>query len=179
MPPAPARRPKAKADAGLLYALAAQPRTGDAAKMEQVLLDQLEQIAKTPISAEEVVQAQQRIANAYDLYFTDVNAVGMGLSEYVAAGDWRLLFTSRDAIAKVTAADVNRVAAQYLRASNRTWPGSSRPTPRTGWKCRRRRRQAAWSPATPAARRSRPARTSSRARPTSRRAPSASPSARA
>ena len=109
-----------QADAGLLYALAVQPRTGDAAKMEQVLLEQLEKIASTPVTAEEVTQAQQRIANAYDLYFTDVNAVGMGLSEYVAAGDWRLLFTSRDAIAKVTAADVNRVAAQYLRASNRT-----------------------------------------------------------
>lgn len=109
-----------QADAGLLYALAVQPRTGDAAKMEQVLLEQLEAIAKTPVTAEEVAQAQQRIANAYDLYFTDVNAVGMGLAEYVAAGDWRLLFTSRDAVAKVTAADVNRVAAQYLRASNRT-----------------------------------------------------------
>jgi zinc protease len=54
------------------------------------------------------------------LYFTDVNAVGMGLSEYIASGDWRLLFTSRDAAAKVTADDVNRVAAQYLRSSNRT-----------------------------------------------------------
>ncbi|WP_372017410.1 M16 family metallopeptidase [Pseudoxanthomonas sp. 10H] len=108
------------ADAGLFTAVAVQPRSGDAAKMEDVLLAQLEQLAKAPVTDEEVAQAQQRIANAYDLYFTDVNAVGMGLSEFVAAGDWRLLFTSRDAIAKVTAADVNRVAAQYLRASNRT-----------------------------------------------------------
>ncbi|MBO9715777.1 MAG: insulinase family protein [Pseudoxanthomonas sp.] len=108
------------ADAGLFTAVAVQPRDGDAAKMEQVLLAQLEQVAKSPVTAEEVAQAQQRIANAYDLYFTDVNAVGMGLSEFVAAGDWRLLFTSRDAVAKVTAADVNRVAAQYLRSSNRT-----------------------------------------------------------
>jgi len=97
-----------------------QPRDGDAAKMEQILLAQLEQLAKEPVTDEEVAQAQQRIANSYDLYFTDVNAVGMGLSEFVAAGDWRLLFTSRDAIAGVTAADVNRVATQYLRAGNRT-----------------------------------------------------------
>jgi len=108
------------ADAGLFTAVAVQQRSGDAQKMEDVLLAQLEQIAKNPVTAEEVAQAQQRIANAYDLYFTDVNAVGMGLSEFVAAGDWRLLFTSRDAIAKVSADDVNRVAAQYLRSSNRT-----------------------------------------------------------
>jgi zinc protease len=108
------------ADAGMFTAVAVQPRSGDARKMEELLLVQLEDLAREPVTAEEVAQAQQRIANSYDLYFTDVNAVGMGLSEFVAAGDWRLLFTSRDAIAKVTAADVNRVAAQYLRSGNRT-----------------------------------------------------------
>ena len=108
------------ADAGLFTAVAVQQRSGDAQAMEEVLLAQVERLEKQPVTAEEVAQAQQRIANAYDLYFTDVNAVGMGLSEFVAAGDWRLLFTSRDAIAKVTADDVNRVAAQYLRPVNRT-----------------------------------------------------------
>ena len=108
------------ADAGLLTAVAVQPRDGDPQQAEDVLLAQLEDLAKHPVTAEEVAQAQQRIANAYELYFTDVNAVGMGLSEFLAAGDWRLLFTSRDAIAKVSAEDVNRVAATYLRPSNRT-----------------------------------------------------------
>lgn len=108
------------ADAGLLTAVAVQPRDGDPQKAQDVLLAQLEDLAKHPVTAEEVAQAQQRIANAYELYFTDVNAVGMGLSEFLAAGDWRLLFTSRDAIAKVSAEDVNRVAATYLRPSNRT-----------------------------------------------------------
>jgi len=105
---------------GLFTAIAVQPRDGDPARAEEVLLAQLEQLAARPVTAEEVAQAQQRIANAYELYFTDVNAVGVGLSEFVAAGDWRLLFTSRDAIAQVTAEDVNRVAAAYLRSSNRT-----------------------------------------------------------
>ena len=110
----------AGAQPGLFTAVAVQPRSGDAAKMEEVLLAQLERLASEPVTAEEVAQAQQRLANGFDLYFTNVNAVGVGLSEYVASGDWRLLFTHRDAIARVTAEDVNRVAAQYLRASNRT-----------------------------------------------------------
>lgn len=108
------------ADPGLFTAVVVQPKDGDVAQAEAVLLAQLEQLSANPVTEEEVIQAKQRIANDYDLYFTDVNAVGMGLSEFVAAGDWRLLFTSRDAIAAVTAADVNRVAATYLRPDNRT-----------------------------------------------------------
>jgi zinc protease len=88
--------------------------------VEATLLDQVENIAARPVTEKEVDEAKQRLANAYDLYLTDVNAVGLGLSEFVAAGDWRLLFITRDAIAKVSAADVNRVAAAYLKPSNRT-----------------------------------------------------------
>lgn len=108
------------ADPGLFTAVVVQPADGDAAQGEAALLAQLEQLSASPVTDDEVAQAQQRLANDYDLYFTDVNAVGMGLSEFLAAGDWRLLFTSRDAIAAVTAADVNRVAARYLRRENRT-----------------------------------------------------------
>jgi zinc protease len=107
-------------DPGLLTVVAVVPNDGDAAKTEAELLKQVEQLAARPVTQQEVDEAKQRIGNAYDLYFTDVNAVGMGLSEFQSAGDWRLLFTSRDAIAKVTADDVNRVAAAYLKSSNRT-----------------------------------------------------------
>ncbi|NDK38423.1 insulinase family protein [Pseudoxanthomonas gei] len=105
---------------GLLSVIAVLPRDGDAARAEAELLGQVEDLGKRPITQQEVDEAKQRIANAYELYFTDVNAVGLGLSEFQAAGDWRLLFTSRDAIAKVSAEDVNRVAGSYLKSSNRT-----------------------------------------------------------
>jgi predicted Zn-dependent peptidase len=36
------------------------------------------------------------------------------------AGDWRYVLKSRDKIAAVTAADVQRVATQYFTKSNRT-----------------------------------------------------------
>lgn len=111
---------EAMRDPGLLSVIAVVPNDGDPAKAEAELLRQVEQVAARPITPQEVDEAKQRIGNGYELYFTDVNAVGMGLSEFQAAGDWRLLFTSRDAIEKVTAADVNRVAAAYLKSSNRT-----------------------------------------------------------
>lgn len=105
---------------GLLSVIAVLPKDGDSAKAEAELLAQVEDLGTRPVTQQEVDEAKQRIANAYELYFTDVNAVGMGLSEFQTAGDWRLLFTSRDAIEKVTAADVNRVATAYLKSSNRT-----------------------------------------------------------
>ena len=93
---------------------------GDMAKAEAELLRQVEDVAARPVTAEEVAQAQRRIANAYERSLTNVNAVAMALTEAVAAGDWRLYFLERDNIAKVTADDVNRVARTYLQASNRT-----------------------------------------------------------
>ncbi|MGH8077342.1 MAG: M16 family metallopeptidase, partial [Lysobacter sp.] len=107
-------------DPGLLLAIAALPKDGDAAKAEAVLLIQVEQLGQAPITQAEVDAAQQRIGNAYELNYTNVNAVAMGLSESVAAGDWRLYFVRRDAIANVTLEDVNRVAGTYLKPSNRT-----------------------------------------------------------
>jgi zinc protease len=107
-------------DAGLLNLIAVVPQDGDAAKTQAALLRQIEGIADQPVTAEEVAQARQRIANAWERNLTDVNAVAMGLTSAVAAGDWRLYFLRRDQIEKVTADDVNRVARAYAKPSNRT-----------------------------------------------------------
>ncbi len=46
--------------------------------------------------------------------------VGLQMSEWIGAGDWRLFFLNRDRIRKVTPEDVGRAAASYFKASNRT-----------------------------------------------------------
>jgi zinc protease len=107
-------------DAGLATVVALVPQDGDMAKTEAELLRQVEQLAGKPVTADEVTQAKQRIANAWERSLTDVNAVAMGLTSSVAAGDWRLYFLRRDEIEKVTVDDVNRVARAYFKTSNRT-----------------------------------------------------------
>ncbi|KRC31191.1 MULTISPECIES: pitrilysin family protein [unclassified Lysobacter] len=107
-------------DPGLMTAVAGLPRDGDAAKAEAALLAQLENIAATPITQTELDAAKQRIRNGYELGYTNVNAVALGLSEAIAAGDWRLYFLRRDAFERVGLDDVNRVARAYLKPSNRT-----------------------------------------------------------
>ncbi|KQY49424.1 peptidase M16 [Lysobacter sp. Root494] len=107
-------------DAGLATVVALVPQDGDMAKTQAELLRQVEQLADKPVSADEVTQAKQRIANAWERSLTDVNAVAMGLTSSVAAGDWRLYFLRRDEIEKVAVDDVNRVARAYFKPSNRT-----------------------------------------------------------
>ncbi len=107
-------------DPGLFTLVAALPKDADPGKAEAELLKQAEAIAAAPVSDAEVAAAKQRIGNAIEKRASDVNAMAMALSEYQAAGDWRLLFVQRDAIDAVTASDVNRVAAAYLKPQNRT-----------------------------------------------------------
>lgn len=110
----------AQRDPGSFTLIAVPPKDGDTAKVESELLSQAEKIAATPVTAQELTDAKQRIANAYELSFNDVNRIGLAMSEYVAAGDWRLYFVLRDAMDKVSLEDVNRVAKKYLIPSNRT-----------------------------------------------------------
>ena len=110
----------AQREPGTFTFVAVPPKDSDPAKAEAELLKQAEAIAATPITAQELADAKQRIANSYELSFNDVNRIGLAMSEYVAAGDWRLYFVLRDAMDKVSVDDVNRVAKQYLIPSNRT-----------------------------------------------------------
>jgi zinc protease len=86
----------------------------------QIMLKVVENFAAEPPTKEEVQRAKDRILKNIELGLTNSELVGLTLSESAAAGDWRLLFLSRDEIKKVTEADVLRVAKAYLKESNRT-----------------------------------------------------------
>ena len=73
-----------------------------------------------PPSKEEVESARIRFLNAYEAILRDPMRVANTLNESVASGDWRLMFLVRDRIREVSVEDVKRVAAAYLRPSNRT-----------------------------------------------------------
>ena len=101
--------------------VAAQLRTDQSIDdAKDILLKTVEGVAAQPPTAEEVERAKARIAKQIELALTDSETVGLSLSEAAADGDWRLLFLERDQIAKVTPADVERVAKAYLKQSNRT-----------------------------------------------------------
>jgi zinc protease len=84
------------------------------------MLRTIDGVVKEPPSTEEVDRARTRILKQVDQMLRNSEQVGLFISEYAAKGDWRLLFLDRDRLRAVTPADVQRVAAAYLKPSNRT-----------------------------------------------------------
>ncbi len=85
-----------------------------------ILLKVVEDIAKNPVTKEEVERAKTNLVKEIDLKLNSVEDVGLEMSEWIGYGDWRLLFITRDRIRKLTAEEVQRVAVNYLKQSNRT-----------------------------------------------------------
>jgi len=115
------------ADPAVMFVGAELAPGQDLDKARNALLEVSESVAKAPITADELQRARTQWLNGWEQNFTDPENVGLSLSEAIALGDWRLFFLGRDQVRQVTLADVQRVAQDYLRPSNRTL-GSYIPT---------------------------------------------------
>jgi zinc protease len=105
----------------LLYANLAPGTTHEHA--EKIMADELERVKTEGVTDGEVASAIAQIIAA-GAYARDGSfAVASTLNEYIAAGDWTLYVTEDEALKKVTAADVKRVANTYFTEEKRT----------TGW----------------------------------------------
>ncbi len=96
----------------------------------EATLATLHGFAESPPTEEEVNRAKTEYAANFALAFNNPQAIGRGLSEWAAKGDWRLMFLHRDRMEKVTPEDVLAVAKRYLVPSNRTL-GYFHPTDET------------------------------------------------
>jgi zinc protease len=98
----------------------------DAAR--EALLSTLEGVADKPVTEEEFERAKTAWLKSWEMGFADAEHLGLDLTEWIAAGDWRLLFLLRDRVSAATRDDVQRVALQTLLRDNRTL-GIYVPTP--------------------------------------------------
>src|SRR5262249_23168950 len=80
----------------------------------------VESIGKQGVTDEEVDRAKQQILKARERAAANTSQFALGLTSWIAEGDWRLYFLHRDRIEKVTPAQVKEVAAKYLVPTNRT-----------------------------------------------------------
>ncbi len=83
------------------------------------MLKIIEQFSSDPPSQEEINRARKNLANEYEKALNNHESIGVQLSEYIALGDWRMFFYSRDQLEKATPASVSQVAARYYRRDNR------------------------------------------------------------
>ena len=86
----------------------------------QIMIETIEKYAKTPPTQEELDRIKTKGLKNIELLLNNAQRVGVGLSDYIALGDWRMLFHTRNQLEKLTPADIQRVAQKYFVASNRT-----------------------------------------------------------
>jgi len=107
-------------DPGVLELAATVPAGKSIDVVRDKMIAIVESFAKSKIAPEELARFQGKSKARFKRSFRDTARLGIALSEYIAAGDWRLLFLHRDHVAALTTADIQKTAATYLVASNRT-----------------------------------------------------------
>jgi zinc protease len=105
---------------GLFVTGAVVNKTDSLESARDTMLDTIAAVIKEPPSKDEVDRAKTRLLKNIDISLRNAEGVGLFMSEWEAIGDWRLLFLDRDRIKNVSPEDVKRVAATYLKPSNRT-----------------------------------------------------------
>ncbi len=105
---------------GMLMAVAQVRKEDPMDSARTAMLAALDDAVSRPPSAEEVERAKTEIGKNFQLLLNNSEAVALTLSEWASMADWRMLFIHRDRVKAVTPEDVVRVAATYLKSSNRT-----------------------------------------------------------
>ena len=89
-------------------------------KVEKIMLDEIEKLGSSKIDDKDVERFKAATLKELELAFANSQRIAIELSEAAALGDWRSLFAFRNAVEKVTAADVQRAAKSFFKSSNRT-----------------------------------------------------------
>ncbi|GJI98351.1 peptidase M16 [Duganella caerulea] len=108
-------------DPGLLYLSAVATAKTPPAQLEQALLAEVDNLVKNGVTADELQKVKnQKLLNLYREQET-INGKAQQLGNYeVFFGDYKKMFDAPAAYEKLTPADIQAVAAKYLKKSQRT-----------------------------------------------------------
>ncbi|MEB3221124.1 MAG: pitrilysin family protein [Candidatus Sericytochromatia bacterium] len=107
-------------DPSLFRVAATLKPSGSHAAVEAALLAQLEDVKQAPVKADELDKAKRQARASYIYGNEGTEQLAKALGYYAAIDRWERNFTLLADIERVTTADVQRVAAAYLTADNRT-----------------------------------------------------------
>lgn len=94
---------------------------------EETLLSVLDNFSKEPVTEDELKRAKSNLLKQIDQISRNSSYLGTYTSEFIGAGDWRLMFIHRDRIENMTIDKVNAAVQRYLINTNRT-VGLFKPT---------------------------------------------------
>jgi zinc protease len=105
-----------------LFRITAQPKAGvDPAAVEKAIYEELDKVKTDAVTDEELEKAKNILLSGFYRDIKTISGRSNAIGTYeVFFGDYKKLFTAADDFAKVTKADVQRVARQYFTANNRT-----------------------------------------------------------
>ncbi len=115
-------------DPGCVLVTAQLSKDQSLGEAREIMIRTVEGLVQEPPTRAEVERVKTQLARAAEMRLADSQSLALNLSEWIAMGDWRLLFLNRDRIRDVTPEDVVRVARTYFMESNRT-VGEFIPTP--------------------------------------------------
>jgi zinc protease len=104
-----------------LHVFGAVVKQGDPVEpVRDELIRIVEGFGAEPPTKEEVERARKNYLNQAEKALANHESIGVEMSEYIALGDWRLFFLSRDELADMTPEKVQEVAKKYYKRDNRT-----------------------------------------------------------
>ena len=104
-----------------LFLLYGQPLPGKgAALLEKELLAEVDRLQRTPVSEHELTKAKNGLEARFTFAQDSLFYQGLLLGQYENSAGWRDIDSYVPKVRAVTAEDLQRVAALYLTASNRT-----------------------------------------------------------
>jgi zinc protease len=105
-----------------LFMISAQPKAGvDTLSVEKAVYEELDKVKADAVTDEELEKAKNILLSGFYNEIKTISGRSDAIGTYeVFFGDYKKLFTAADDFAKVTKADVQRVAKQYFGVNNRT-----------------------------------------------------------
>ncbi len=105
---------------GMFISFAQVNKDKNIEEVKKAMIASYEELAEKPVTEEELDRAKTAILKQIELNLNNPDGIGVALSEYIAKGDWRMFFINRDRIEAAKLEDINRVALDYFKESNRT-----------------------------------------------------------
>lgn len=105
---------------GFMYFNVDVPSDKSLAEAESTLLNIFDGLRENPITEEELKRAKANMIKQMDQILRNSSYLGTFTSEFIGAGDWRLMFIHRDRIENATLEQVNDVLGRYFIKTNRT-----------------------------------------------------------
>ena len=108
-------------DPGFSYFQVSVPKDKSIDSARKALFTTADAVGNMIITEEDLTRAKNTITKYFEDLTSKTNDLAIALTEYIGAGDWRLLFLSRDRLEKLTVTDVQAAAKKYYKTSNRTY----------------------------------------------------------